>query len=83
MYFVFSNGGHRRCPAIEVNAGKEHGSSVKVWLYEEFLSKEECQQLIEAHESHLTEMKKQKVLDGIIFSPVLFIYYLCFLFLSL
>lgn len=70
MCFKFSNGGHRRCPAIEINAGKEHGSSVKVWLYEEFLSKEECQQLIEAHESHLAEMKKQKVLDDILFCHI-------------
>jgi hypothetical protein len=36
-----SNGGHRRCPAIEVKSGKDHGSSVKVWLYEEFLSDDE------------------------------------------
>ena len=36
-----SNGGHRRCPAIEVKSGKDHGSSVKVWLYEEFLSEDE------------------------------------------
>lgn len=55
-----SNGGHRRCPAIEINAGKEHGSSVKVWLYEEFFSKEECEQLIQAHETHLKETLKQK-----------------------
>lgn len=57
---ILSNGGHRRVPAIEVKAGKEHGSSVKVWLYEEFLSKEECENLIQAHESHLKELLKQK-----------------------
>jgi cytoskeletal protein RodZ len=55
-----SNGGHRRVPPIEVKDGKEHGSSVKLWLYEEFLSKEECEQLIQAHESHLNEFKKQR-----------------------
>lgn len=49
-------------PAIEINAGKaDHGSSVKVWLYEEFLTKEECEQLIKVHDSHVTEMKKNKV----------------------
>lgn len=48
-------------PAIEVNAGKPHGSSVKVWVYEEFLSKEECQQLIQVHDTHVAEMKKHKV----------------------
>jgi hypothetical protein len=37
-----SNGGHRRCPAIEVKSGKNHGSSVNVWLYEEFLSEDEA-----------------------------------------
>jgi prolyl 4-hydroxylase len=47
-------------PAIEVNAGKEHGSSVKIWLYEEFLSKEECESLIQVHETHLKELLKQK-----------------------
>jgi prolyl 4-hydroxylase len=55
-----SNGGHRRVPAIEVTPGKDHRSSVKVWLYEEFLSEEECKQLIEAHESHLKAMLQQK-----------------------
>ena len=62
MLYLFSNGGHRRVPAIEINAGKaDHGSSVKVWLYEEFLTKEECEQLIKVHDSHVAEMKKHKV----------------------
>ena len=60
MFTLNSNGGHRRVPALEVKAGKEHRSSVKMWLYEEFLTKEECENLIKAHESHLTEMLKQK-----------------------
>lgn len=55
-----SNGGHRRVPAVEVKAGKEHKSSVKIWLYEEFLSQEECDNLIKVHESHLAELLKQK-----------------------
>lgn len=57
---LLSNGGHRRVPPIEVKAGKEHMSSVKVWLFEEFLSQEECDQLIKAHEKHLAEYSKQK-----------------------
>ena len=57
---MFSNGGHRRCPAIEITAGKEHKSSVKVWLYEEFLSQDECKSLIDAHETHVKAMAKQK-----------------------
>ena len=40
--------------------GKQHSSSVKVWIYEEFLAKEECESLIKAHESHLKEMQKHK-----------------------
>ncbi|RNA18819.1 putative prolyl 4-hydroxylase 10 [Brachionus plicatilis] len=55
-----SNGGHRRVPPIEIKFGKEHGSSVKVWLFEEFLSQEESEHLIKAHESHLKELLKQK-----------------------
>jgi prolyl 4-hydroxylase len=55
-----SNGGHRRVPPIEVKHGKEHGSSVKIWLFEEFLSKEECEQLIQVHDSHLKEYAKEK-----------------------
>ncbi len=55
-----SNGGHRRCPAIEITAGKDHQSSVKVWLYEEFLSQEECKSLIDAHETHVKQMTLQK-----------------------
>lgn len=55
-----SNGGHRRVPQVEIKPGREHKSSVKVWLYEEFLSEEECDQLVKAHESHVTELKKQK-----------------------
>jgi len=55
-----SNGGHRRVPASEIKPGKEHSSSVKIWLYEEFLSPEECDSLIRAHETHLAETLKQK-----------------------
>lgn len=55
-----TNGGHRRVPPIEIQFGKEHGSSVKVWLFEEFLSQEESEHLIKAHESHLKELLKQK-----------------------
>lgn len=57
---TFSNGGHRRCPAIEVKPDKEHASSVKIWLYEEFLSTEECENLIKVHETHVQVMRKQK-----------------------
>jgi hypothetical protein len=55
-----SNGGHRRVPASEIKPGKEHHSSVKIWLYEEFLSQEECDNLIKVHEHHLKEILKQK-----------------------
>ena len=47
-------------PPIEIKHGKEHGGSVKAWLFEEFLSKEECENLIQAHESHLKEFRAQK-----------------------
>lgn len=33
---------------------------MKIWLYEEFLSKEESENLIKAHNSHLAKLKKQK-----------------------
>lgn len=55
-----SNGGHRRVPASEIKPGKDHQSSVKIWLYEEFLSQEECEALIKVHENHLAELLKQK-----------------------
>jgi prolyl 4-hydroxylase len=55
-----SNGGHRRVPAIELKAGKEYKSSTKVWLYEEFLSNEECDRLIKVHEEHLLRFAKEK-----------------------
>ncbi|CAF0823629.1 unnamed protein product [Adineta ricciae] len=53
-----SNGGHRRVPPIAIRAGKEHNSSVKHWLFEEFLSHDECINLIKVHKEHVKEMKK-------------------------
>lgn len=47
-------------PAVEVKAGKKHDSSVKVWIYEDFFSKEESENLIKAHVAHLKELLKQK-----------------------
>ncbi|UJR27837.1 hypothetical protein I4U23_009103 [Adineta vaga] len=58
-----SNGGHRRVPPIAVRAGKEHTSSVKHWLFEEFLSHDECINLIKVHKEHV---KKMKEIDPII-----------------
>ena len=60
MNQLISNGGHRRVPAIEVKPANAHKSSVKVWLYEEFFSKEECEALIKVHEAHLEELLRQK-----------------------
>jgi prolyl 4-hydroxylase len=62
-FIIFNNnrnGGHRRVPPIEVQMGKPHDSSVKIWLFEEFLSKEECEELVKAHEKNLKEYLKQK-----------------------
>ncbi|CAF3021813.1 unnamed protein product [Rotaria sp. Silwood2] len=53
-----SNGGHRRVPPVSIHAGKEHDSSVKHWLFEEFLSHDECINLIKVHKEHVKKMKK-------------------------
>ncbi|CAF0832575.1 unnamed protein product [Rotaria sp. Silwood1] len=58
-----SNGGHRRVPPISIRAGKEHNSSIKHWLFEEFLSHDECINLIKVHKEHV---KKMKEIDPII-----------------
>jgi hypothetical protein len=48
-----SNGGHRRVPSVAITAGKDHKSSVKMWLYEEFFTQEECENLIKVHNDHV------------------------------
>ncbi|CAF3878324.1 unnamed protein product, partial [Adineta steineri] len=58
-----SNGGHRRVPPVSIRAGKEHDSSIKHWLFEEFLSHDECSNLIKVHKEHV---KKMKEIDPII-----------------
>ena len=45
---------------VDVKPGKEHDSSVKLALYEELLTPEECKSLIEAHEAHLKPLLEQK-----------------------
>ncbi len=55
-----SNGGHRRVPAVEIKAGKEHKSSVKVWLYDDFLSNDECDMLVKVHNDHLVRLSNEK-----------------------
>ena len=45
---------------VDVKAGVEHDSSVKLTLYEEFLTPEECKSLIEAHEAHLKPYLQEK-----------------------
>jgi prolyl 4-hydroxylase len=55
-----SNGGHRRVPSVDVKAGKDHLSSVKMSLYEEFLTKEECDSLIKVHEEHVKQLSSSK-----------------------
>ena len=51
---IFSNGGHRRSPAIEIQPSTpDPKSSIKIHLYEEFLSGSECDNLIKAHKSHI------------------------------
>ena len=55
-----SKGGHRRVPAVAITAGKEHKSSVKMWLYEEFFTKEECENLIKVHDDHVRVLSSRK-----------------------
>ncbi|WAQ94696.1 hypothetical protein MAR_007167 [Mya arenaria] len=50
---IFADG--RRIPAMELLPQKPNNSSVKVWLYEEFLSEEECDGLMRVHNKHITE----------------------------
>ncbi|KAH3717193.1 prolyl 4-hydroxylase subunit alpha-2-like [Dreissena polymorpha] len=53
---IFADG--RRIPPMELLAQKEHNSSVRVWLFEEFLSNEECEGLIRVHDRHVQELSK-------------------------
>ncbi|ESP02232.1 hypothetical protein LOTGIDRAFT_172228 [Lottia gigantea] len=45
----------RRVPAVELLPQKETNSSVKVYLFDEFLSEEEADGLIKAHDAHVKQ----------------------------
>lgn len=53
---IFVDG--RRIPPMELLPQKPNNSSVKVWLYEEFLSTEECDGLRRVHDKHVQEQSK-------------------------
>ncbi|XP_033762085.1 uncharacterized protein LOC117343723 [Pecten maximus] len=53
---IFADG--RRLPPIELLPQKPNNSSVKVFLYNEFLSEAECDGLMKAHDSHVTQANK-------------------------
>ncbi|XP_045170263.2 uncharacterized protein LOC123532764 [Mercenaria mercenaria] len=50
---VFVDG--RRIPPVELLPQKPNNSSVKIWLFEEFLSDEECDGLMRVHNKHVEE----------------------------
>ncbi|XP_041365674.1 uncharacterized protein LOC121380772 [Gigantopelta aegis] len=54
---IFSGG--RRIPPVELLHQKETNSSVKVFLFDDFLSPEECDGLRDAHNRHVQETSKQ------------------------
>lgn len=54
---VFIDG--RRIPPMELLPQKPNNSSVKVWLFEEFLSEEECDGLRRVHDKHVQEQSKE------------------------
>ncbi|OWF40008.1 uncharacterized protein LOC110464377 [Mizuhopecten yessoensis] len=53
---IFADG--RRLPPIELLPQKPNNSSVKVFLYDEFLSEAECDGLMKVHDSHVTQANK-------------------------
>ncbi|XP_061180354.1 prolyl 4-hydroxylase subunit alpha-1-like [Saccostrea echinata] len=53
---IFADG--RRLPPVELLAQKPNNSSVRVFLYDEFLSEQECDGLMKAHDSHVKESSK-------------------------
>ncbi|XP_064647850.1 uncharacterized protein LOC135500354 [Lineus longissimus] len=54
---IFQDG--RRIPPIELHHTKENNSTVRAYLFEEFFSKAECDGLMKAHDSHVTNTNKQ------------------------
>ncbi|VDI74593.1 Hypothetical predicted protein [Mytilus galloprovincialis] len=54
---IFADG--RRLPPVELLPQKPNNSSVKVYLYDEFLSEAECDGLMKAHNRHVTEISKK------------------------
>ncbi|PVD30354.1 hypothetical protein C0Q70_09618 [Pomacea canaliculata] len=54
---IFADG--RRIPPIELLPQKETNSSVRVFLFDEFLSEAECDGLRRAHDKHVQELKSQ------------------------
>lgn len=53
---VFIDG--RRIPPMELLPQKPNNSSVKIWLFEEFLSEEECDGLMRVHNKHVEDQSK-------------------------
>lgn len=53
---IFVDG--RRLPPVELLPQKPNNSSVRVFLYDEFLSEQECDGLMRAHDSHVKESSK-------------------------
>ncbi|CAG5117913.1 unnamed protein product [Candidula unifasciata] len=49
-------------PPIELLHQKKSNSSVRVFLFDEFLSKQECDGLIKAHDSHVKALNKPPIL---------------------
>ncbi|CAL1538796.1 unnamed protein product [Lymnaea stagnalis] len=54
--------GGRRIPPVELLAQKPTNSSVKVFLFDDFLSAEECAGLMRAHDSHVKALNKTPIL---------------------
>lgn len=54
---IFADG--RRLPPTELLPQKPNNSSVRVFLYDEFLSTEECDGLMKAHNRHVTDLSKK------------------------
>ncbi|XP_067649277.1 prolyl 4-hydroxylase subunit alpha-1-like [Haliotis asinina] len=54
---IFADG--RRIPPVELLPQKPTNSSVRVFLFDEFLSTQECDGLMKAHDKHVEEATKQ------------------------
>ena len=56
------NGNYRMCSTKEIKPIKAHETTARVWVYDDFLSKEECEHLMNVHEQTLSSLYKKPII---------------------